>query len=165
MEGCSTANGVAIKTAYGYIARPEHEGTAKRSGLLTYQKVQPIHVEKTVEYVEQNPQVSLKEMSRRLHADTGVSLSIPTIHRHLHGQMYTIKKILPQPERMNSDANKEKRAAYTRKVTEAVGNGKAVLFMDEKNANLFLRRSQGRSKSEEHDAVSRRQPQKDPTFT
>ena len=55
----------------------------------------------------------------------------------IHGQMYTIKKILPQPERMNSDEKKEKRAAYTRKVTEAVGNGKTVLFMDETNASLF----------------------------
>ena len=96
--------------------------------------------------MEQNPQVSLKEMSRRFRADTGVSLSIPTIHWHLHGKMYTIKKILSQPERMNSGVNMEKRAAYTRKVTEAVGNGKTLLSMDETNANLFLRRSQGQSK-------------------
>ena len=47
---------------------------------------------------------------------------------------------------MNSAANKEKRADFVRKVMEANGAGKTVLFMDETNVNLFLRRSEGWSR-------------------
>ena len=140
----AVANGVAVKTAYSYIRKPEEDAPRPRGG-ATYKKVTSNHVKKLVEYVEENPQVSLKEMAGKLKEDTGLELSIPTVHRHLHGQMYTVKKVLPQPERMNSDDNKQRRATYARKVTEAVGAGKTVLFIDETNVNLFLRRDQGRS--------------------
>ena len=143
-KATAVANGVAVKTAYGYITRPDDDAVEQRGG-ATYRKVTSDHVDKLVGYVEENPQVSLKEMARKLKQDTGLELSIPTVHRHLHGRMYTIKKIMPQPERMNSAENKEKRALYARKVTEAVGAGKTVLYMDETDVNLFLRRSQGRS--------------------
>ena len=46
---------------------------------------------------------------------------------------------------MNTDENKRKRAEYTRHVTEAVGGGKTVIYIDETNINLFLRRTKGRS--------------------
>ena len=98
-----------------------------------------------MEYVEENPQLSLKEMARRLEEDTGLHLSIPTVHRYLHGKLYTVKKVMPQPERMNTDENKRKRAEYTRHVTEAVGAGKTAIYIDETNINLFLRRTEGRS--------------------
>lgn len=140
----ATANGVAVKTAYGYITRPDNEPTRPRGG-ETHRKVAPAHVEKLVEYVEENPQLSLKEMARRLEEDTGLHLSIPTVHRYLHGKLYTVKKVMPQPERMNTDENKRKRAEYTRHVTEAVGAGKTAIYIDETNINLFLRRTEGRS--------------------
>ena len=87
-KATAVANGVAVKTAYGYICKPE-EDTARRRGGATYREVTSAHVRKLVGYVEENPQVSLKEMAQKLKQDTGLELSIPTVHRHLHGQMYT----------------------------------------------------------------------------
>ena len=144
-KATAVANGVAVKTAYGYITKPDDSTTRQRGG-ATYSKVRAAHVEKLIVHVEENPQVSLKEMARKLKEDTGLEITIPTVYRYLHGKMFTVKKVMPQPERMNSEENKEKRASYARKVTEVVGAGKTVLYMDETNINLFLRRSQGRSR-------------------
>ena len=142
----ATANGVAVKTAYGYIRRGDGDREPRKRGGATVRKVNAETVEKLVGYVEANPQLSLREMANKLREDTGVDLSINTIHKHLHGQLFTIKKILPEPVTMNSAANKEKRADFVRKVMEANGAGKTVLFMDETNVNLFLRRSEGWSR-------------------
>ena len=129
----ATANGVAVQTAYGYITRQD-EVPARPRGGETHRKVTPTHVDKLVEYVEENPQIGLKEMARRHKEDTGLELSIPTVHRYLHGKLYTVKKLLAQPERMNSKENKLKRAKYVRQVAEAVGAGKTVVYIDETNA-------------------------------
>lgn len=99
-----------------------------------------------IELVETNPQISLKELTNKLHQETGVSISTNTAHKHLHGKFYTVKKILPQPVSMNSADNKSKRAEFVKKIMEANGAGKTVVYIDETNCNLFIRRSQGRSR-------------------
>ena len=144
----ATANGVAVKTAYGYIRRGEGDGDGapRKRGGATVRKVDAAMIETLVGYVEENPQLSLKEIANKLREETGVQLSTNTVHKHLHGRMYTVKKVLPQPVTMNSAANKEKRATFVRKVMEANGAGKTILYMDETNVNLFLRRSEGRSR-------------------
>ncbi|KAF0288039.1 hypothetical protein FJT64_013555 [Amphibalanus amphitrite] len=68
-----------------------------------------------VTYVEENPLISLVEIGRNLRQDTGVTISVPTIHRHLHGQLFTMKKVVAEPVAMNNAANKQKRAEYVRK--------------------------------------------------
>ena len=47
---------------------------------------------------------------------------------------------------MNNNDNKQKRALFVQKVMEATGQGRTLIYIDETNANLFLRRSQGRSR-------------------
>ena len=47
---------------------------------------------------------------------------------------------------MNSTANKEKRAEYCSSLLSYIGAGKYVIYIDETNFNLFLRRSEGRSR-------------------
>ena len=47
---------------------------------------------------------------------------------------------------MNSETNKQKRKAYVEKITNRIGLGKTVIYIDESNANLFLRRSQGHAR-------------------
>ena len=51
-------------------------------------------IETLVGYVEENPQLSLKEIANKLREETGVQLSTNTVHKHLHGRMYTVKKVL-----------------------------------------------------------------------
>ncbi|XP_043210907.1 uncharacterized protein LOC122375515 [Amphibalanus amphitrite] len=144
-KAAATANGIPVRTAYGYITRPEGQLPRPRGG-ATKKKVTQGMVDKMVTYVEENPLISLVEIGRNLRQDTGVTISVPTIHRHLHGQLFTMKKVVAEPVAMNNAANKQKRAEYVRKMMAATGSGRSVLYMDETNANLFLRRSQGRSR-------------------
>lgn len=141
----ATANGVAVQTAYGYLKRGEGDGPRKRGG-ATHRKVDATMVEKMLEYVEENGQITLAEIANKLHEATGVRVSTNTVHKHLNGKLYTLKVALPQPTAMNSAENKRKRAAFVRRVMEVNGRGKTVIYMDETNCNLFLRRSQGRSR-------------------
>ncbi|KAF0292848.1 hypothetical protein FJT64_009220 [Amphibalanus amphitrite] len=103
-------------------------------------------IDTLVGYVEASPQLTLKEIANKLREETGVQLSTNTVHKHLSGRMYTVKKVLPEPVTMNSATNKDRRATFVRKVMEATGAGKTILYMDETNVNLFLRRSEGRSR-------------------
>ena len=103
--------------------------------------------EKMIHYVESDALISLKEIKEKLHVEEGVSVSIPTIHKYLECQLYTIKKVLPQPIAMNSEENKRKRAAYVTSIMAKIGIGKTAVYIDETNCNLFLRRNFGRSKN------------------
>lgn len=141
----ATANGVAVQTAYKYIRSPDKEEPARRGG-RQYQKVTNAHIEKLVEYIEHDPQITLSEMVNKLHQDTGLRVTISTIHKHLHGQFYTVKQARPQPVTMNNPENKKRRAAYTRRLMELIGGGKTVVYIDETNCNLFLRRKEGRAR-------------------
>ena len=141
----ATANGVAVQTAYHYITRsdkvePERRG-GRRNGKMTEE-----HVEKLLGYVEEHPHITMKQMAVKLQNDSGVQVMTPTIHRHLHGKFYTLKQTRPQPVTMNSPANKTQRAQYVRRLMECTGNGKTVVYIDDTNCNLFLRRSEGRSR-------------------
>ena len=73
----ATANGVAVKTAYGYIRRGEGDGDGvpRKRGGATIRKVDAAMIETLVGYVEENPQLSLKEIANKLREETGVQLS------------------------------------------------------------------------------------------
>ena len=49
---------------------------------------------------------------------------------------------------MNNPENKKRRAAYTRRLMELIGGGKTVVYIDETNCNLFLRRKEGAGMAE-----------------
>ncbi|KAF0296197.1 Locomotion-related protein Hikaru genki [Amphibalanus amphitrite] len=54
-------------------------------------------IDTLVGYVEASPQLTLKEIANKLREETGVQLSTNTVHKHLSGRMYTVKKVLPEP--------------------------------------------------------------------
>ena len=62
-KGAATANGVAVKTAYGYIQRGDGDGdrVPRKRGGATVMKITEAMVQKLVDYVEASPQISLKE--------------------------------------------------------------------------------------------------------
>ena len=96
--------------------------------------------------VEENPLISLIEIKRRLFETVGVSVSTTTIHKHLEGKFYSIKQVRSEPVSMNSDVNKEKRRTYVENIMKEIGSGNDLIYIDETNCNLFLRRTNGRSK-------------------
>ena len=138
------ANGVSPSTAYGWIKKmdtpPKKRGGTRRS------KITGDHVNMMIGYVEANPLITLKEISDKLHADSGLRVSTTTVHAHLECQLYTVKKVHAEPSSMNSEENRRRRATYVTSLMEAIGDGKYVIYIDECNVNLFLRRSGGRAK-------------------
>lgn len=140
----ATANGVSIGTAYGWIRRAS--SPVKPRGGARFHKVTENDVEKLLSYLKENPQLTLKELARKLRDDTGVSVSTTTVHKHLNGRLFTCKRVRAEPAPMNAEENRRKRAAYVTSVMEALGQGKTVVYMDESNVNLFIRRGCGRSR-------------------
>lgn len=139
-KAVAVANGVATSTAYGWIRRAHDP--IKKCGGSRHRKVCQEHIEKMIEYVEENPYITLKEIGVKFAIETGITVSTNTIHKYLEGQMYTVKKALPQPVTANSEINKRKRKEYVDKIMNRTGMGKTVIYIDETNVNLFLRRSQ-----------------------
>lgn len=143
-KSVAVANGVATSTAYGWIRRA-HDPRKRRGG-IRHRKISQEHIEKMIDYVEKNPYITLKEIGDKFAVETGITVSINTIHKYLEGQMYTVKKALPQPVTTNSEINKRKRKEYVDKIMNRTGMGKTVIYIDETNVNLFLRRSQARAR-------------------
>jgi transposase len=143
-KSAANANGVSIGTAYGWIRGSEME--AEKRGGAKRIKVTQQHVEKMIEYVSENPLITLKEIKDKIQAEYGLAVSTTTIHKHMEGKFYTVKKIRFEPATMNSEENKRKRAHYVTRLMEESGNGKTIVYIDETNCNLFLRRSFGRSR-------------------
>ena len=46
-------------------------------------------------------------------SEEDLTVTTTTIHKHLDGQSYTLKKVVVEPFTMNVDINKEKRADYS----------------------------------------------------
>lgn len=147
-KAVAEANGIPIQTAYGWIRRSGEQ--RKKRGGRRFTKVGEEHVEMMIEYVREDPLITLQEISAKLALETGITVSTNTVHRHLEGQLYTVKKRLPEPAAMNTEENKQKRKAYVEKIMNRIGRGKTVIYMDETNANLFHRQSQGHARKGLH---------------
>ena len=92
------------------------------------------HLNQLLGYIEANieakPLITLKEMTDKLHAESGLRVSNTTIHAHLEGQLYTLKKVHSEPSSMNSEENRRRSMCVTT-VMEAIGDGKHVIYVDE----------------------------------
>lgn len=125
------ANGVKIKTASGWIKK----GTVsqkKRGGVVeTVLKIKPEHVDHLIKMLEENCQLSLKQLQDELMKSFGISVSHQTISNHLHGRLITVKKIHVQPDAANSLKNKRARKEFVESLME-VGFSFSRCFIDVK---------------------------------
>lgn len=143
-KAAARANGVPIGTAYGWLYRAEEP--CKKRGGYRKKKLSENDIDKILMYVEDNPLITLSNIKCKIETDLGISISTTTIHKYLDCKLYTVKKVLQEPGNMNSESNKEKRREYVQSLMDKMGQGKFVIFIDETNCNLFLRRSEGRSR-------------------
>ena len=143
-KSVAIANGVPVQTAYGWLRKGTT--TITKKGGSRFCKVQEHHVNRMLEWLSENPLLTLSQLRRKLAEEEQLSVSINTIHKKLDGQCFTLKKVKSEPVTMNSVIDKEKRASYVQSLMAAVGEGKKVIYIDESNVNLFLRRSEGRSR-------------------
>lgn len=75
-----------------------------------------------------------------------VTVSQQTISNALDGQSFIVKKVENMPDGMNTLTNKLKEKEFVEEVLKHTGDGKTLVYVDESNVNLFLRRSIGRAK-------------------
>lgn len=114
-------------------------------------------------WIEEKPTISLQEIKGKLALNFGVDVSLTTVGNYLEGSMYTIKQVHFEPITMNSEENKIKRYVYkiscyiliiiyvirrdyVQQLNDCIGNSKQIMWLDETNFNLFLRRKCGRSR-------------------
>lgn len=143
-KAVAEANGIPIQTAYGWIRRAGEQ--SKRRGGRRFSKVREEHIERMIEYVQEDPLITLQEISVKFTMETGITVCTNTVYKHLEGQLYTVKKALFKPAVMNTEENKQKRKVYVEKIMNRIWLGKTIIYIGETNANLFFRRSQGRGR-------------------
>ncbi|KAF4648087.1 hypothetical protein FOL47_003748, partial [Perkinsus chesapeaki] len=100
-------------------------------------------VESAVAYVEQNPQATLKMMADEIHRQHGISVSQQTVKNHLDSLAYTVKRPHMEGEAVNNPQNRHKRKEYVQ--TVSVIPSEDLVFFDETNVNLFIKRGVARS--------------------
>ena len=138
-------------TAEGWIRKAQANGNLfqedkRRGGNKQPEKVTEAVVLLMIEAVEENAQVTLQQIKELLEIRINLTISTSTIGRHLEGRGFSVKKIYHLTDKMNLMVNKIKRKEYVEKLLEAMAEEKFIVFVDESNVNLFVRRTQGRAR-------------------
>lgn len=136
-------NDVPVKTAYGWISRGY--ASPKKRGGYRKRKLSEEDINYVIGLLERNPVITLKEMRAKLMINRNVTVTVTTLHNYLVGKLYTVKKVISEPNKMNEMCNKLKRKAFVEAVQNEEDNGKHIIYIDETNINLFIRRNFGRA--------------------
>lgn len=135
---------VKYKTAYSWVRSGEIEGK-KRGGskpsILTEAMKASI-----IGMIEDDPTLTMKKMQAAILREYHLTVSTMTISNYLNGQLYSIKKLHHKPQNMNLMENKIKRKSYVQELNAYIQEGRQIMFVDETNFNLFIRRKTGRSR-------------------
>ena len=132
-------NCVSLITAYGWIRRYNVEKVPKQRGGARNKKLTQLHIDTILRYIETDHLITLDTIKQYI---LSISISTTTCNSQPFGlPILFSKKAQPQPATMNSDENKPKRSQYVSSLMYFVGLGKYVIYIDESDCNLFLRRS------------------------
>jgi len=135
---------VKYHTAYTWIRSGETSG--QRRGGLKPRILNDSTMQRVLRWIESSASITLKDIKEKLRAEQHVIASVTTIGNRLNGQLYTIKRLHYEPTTMNSQENKLRRKQYVTSLNEHIRSGKQVVWIDETNFNLFIRRNFGRSR-------------------
>lgn len=132
----ASANGIKTATAYNWV----HKGTAERKprGGIRQKctKLCSEHVEAIIDWISDNPLLTLKSMASKLVEVFGVEVSTQTVARHLEYRMITLKSVHYQPEAANNDVNKKLRKQYVKEILK-VKQYYSFLFYSNENLLIF----------------------------
>ena len=97
--------------------------------------------------VDENAAITLKRIGDIILAEFGVNVSTSTIDRTLASFHYSLKKLVPVPERRNSAENIEARFNYALRFLALTEDFAAseIFFADEVGFSVSMRRKKGRS--------------------
>ena len=145
--------GIKKKTAYSWIKSGRSESKQREGKKPT--KLTAQQIDELVLLVEEDNQLTLKQLSSKIFILFGIQVSIAKIHNYLANRVITLKTCHVEPSTMNSDENKQRRKMYVEKISESMLYNKHLIWMDETNLNLFYRRTQVRSKAGERAVIRR----------
>lgn len=158
-------NGVKYKTAYSWVHTEEPRKTATKRGGLKTKILQDEEVAVVVEWIAENPTITLKEVLMhclrqfksylicsiycqirvRIAQTFLKDVSVSTVGNYLDGRLITCKLVRLIPENVNCMANKEKRREYVEKALQFEAQLKIFVWIDETNFNLHCNRTFGRA--------------------
>ena len=102
-----------------------------------HQKVKEEHINYMIDTIENDPLLTLKELTDQLYSKFNLPLSKTTVSRHLDLQLYTLKGIRRVSETANSPANKTKRKDYVLKIQKLTSEQKKY-FSQTKQITTFI---------------------------
>lgn len=79
--------------------------------------------DRLIMFLEEDPQLTLKQLGARTQAEFGITVSEATISRKLHCMAFTVKKVHAMPCNMNSTANLLKRMEYVETLQRYMEDG------------------------------------------
>ena len=85
-------------------------------------------------------------MQENIRCSFNFTVGINTVKNWLDGELFSLKNVRPTVDNMNREENRVKRAEYMEKLFDARSEGRTLVWIDETNYNLYLRRKEGRSK-------------------
>ena len=140
--GLATQLNVPKTTAYRWI-REEVKDDGR--GWSYNQKITAEHKEAMCSFIENNLRITLAQIVEKLHLMYALTISKPTVFRHLDMLVYTLKSVRYEPERANIPENKQKRKVFVQTLLNYQGQNLPILFMNETNFNVHVSRSKDRS--------------------
>lgn len=134
--------GIKKSTLYRWIN--SKQSVDKRGGPHN-KKIQENHKEFLIRKIEENPRITLADLSIELERVHELKVTSQCIGKQLDGLLYSLKAIRLIPENANSDINKQKRKDFIEQLLRYQSEQIPILWMDESNFNLHISRSEGRS--------------------
>lgn len=98
---------------------------------------------KLEEYLDEDCRMTLGQMSDRVQAELGVTVSTTSVHRALQGMLYSTKRLRIEKVTMNTAASKEKRKNFVVELNKHIKKGNMIVFHDETIFNLYLSQNEG----------------------
>lgn len=139
----ATLLNVNIRSALGWIRDAESGKPRRKHGGHMKKKLTEEQIDSMVEWLSDDPTMTLNIMKMRVTAEFEVDLCLSTISSYLNCRLLTIKKLHLVSETMNSFENKRKRKIYVEKLENYRQAGMRLVWMDETNINLHCTRNQG----------------------
>ncbi|KAG6622355.1 Transposase [Phytophthora cinnamomi] len=122
-----------------YLAGQDWLGVAASNAVSMTVEV----MSKLEEYLDEQADMTMAVMKERLLSDVSAEVSISSIHRALHGMLYTVKGLRIEKATTNNDVNKTKRKEFAIALNKHVFAGDMIVYHDETNFNIYLARNQG----------------------
>ncbi|KAE9278617.1 hypothetical protein PR003_g28469 [Phytophthora rubi] len=152
--GVAASKVVSVTTARRIVAKGSIEQPPRGGVRDTCVKMTIEVMSKLEEYLDEQADMTMTVMTDRLLSDMSVDVSISSIHRALHGMLYTVKGLRIEKATMNNATNKEKRMEFAKALNKHVSAGDMIVYHDETNFNIYLARNQGWARAGERAVIT-----------